>query len=163
MARVYVAVGSNLGDREKNFSRAKELVEKIKRTKFLRASAIYETDPVGGPPQGKYLNAVWEMETDLAPKKFLRNLLEVERQMGRVRSQRNAPRGIDLDLLFHEDKIIKSNQLTIPHPRLHERIFVLQPLAELAPDFMHPVLKKTIRELYLLCHPRMGLGGDLTR
>ena len=147
MTLAYIGVGSNLGDRNSNLEKAKKYLESEKGISFLESSEIYETDPVGGPAQEKYLNAVWWIETSLAPRPLLELLLGIEKKMGRVRSERNAPRMIDLDILFYGEAIIHEAGLDIPHPRLHERSFVLKPLSDLAPDWMHPVLKKTVQEL----------------
>ena len=147
MERVYLGVGSNLGDRAAYLKKAQSLLSTIPKARFLRSSNLYETKPVGGPPQGKYLNAVWEIETSLAPGALKDKLREIEAKLGRKRSVVNAPRKIDLDILFYGNKIVEEEGLRIPHPRLHERLFVLEPLAELAFDFKHPVLKKSVREL----------------
>ena len=148
MERVYLGVGSNLGDRAAYLKKAQLLLSAIPKTRFLRSSNLFETEPVGGPPQqGKYLNAVWEIETSLAPGALKDKLREIEAELGRKRSVVNAPRKIDLDILFYGNKIVEEEGLRIPHPRLHERLFVLEPLAELAFDFKHPVLKKSVREL----------------
>jgi len=110
---------------------------------------VIETAPVGGPPQGPYLNAVAELSTDLPPRALLELLLSVEKRLGRERTpgERNAPRRIDLDLLFYGERVIDEPGLSVPHPRLHQRRFVLEPLAELAPALVHPVLGKTVGEL----------------
>lgn len=147
MVRVYLGVGSNLGDRKSYLQRASELVRKIPATSFLRSSSVRETVPIGGPAQGKFLNAVWEIETKLSARELKDHLLEIEAQLGRRRSEPNAPREIDLDILFYGDQIINEKHLQIPHPRLPERAFVLEPLFELAPDLVHPKLKKTIKAL----------------
>ena len=101
MERVYIGVGSNLGNRESFLERAKSLTAKLPQTRFLRSSSIYETDPVGGPPQGKYLNTVWEIETSLPPAELKRELRGIEGRLGRKQSFANAPREIDLDILFY--------------------------------------------------------------
>ena len=145
--RIFLGVGSNLGNREAFLEQAGSLISQLPQSRFLRSSGIYETEPVGGPPQGKYLNAVWEIETSLTPKKLKEGLREIEAKLGRRPSIANAPREIDLDILFYGSKIVEEENLRIPHPRLHERSFVLEPLAELAPAFVHPILKKTIMEL----------------
>lgn len=147
MVRVYLGVGSNLGDRKSYLQRASELVRKIPATSFLRSSSVRETAPIGGPAQGKFLNAVWEIETKFSARELKDRLLEIEAQLGRRRSEPNAPREIDLDILFYGDQVIDEKHLQIPHPRLHERAFVLEPLSELVPEFLHPQFKKTIREL----------------
>ena len=116
-------------------------------TQWIQSSSVLETDPVGGPLQGKFLNAVWEVKTNLLPKSLKDKLLQIELQLGRRRTVPNAPREIDLDILFYGNRIIEEESLTIPHPRLHERSFVLVPLEELTKDFVHPKLNKSIREL----------------
>lgn len=147
MERVYLGVGSNLGDRAAYLHQAQSLVARLPESRLLRSSTVYETDPVGGPPQGKYLNAVWELETSLTPRKLKDQLREIEKQLGRKPSNPNAPRQIDLDILFYGDWIVKENDLRIPHPRLHERAFVLRPLLELAPEKLHPESKKSVEQL----------------
>lgn len=147
MVQVYVGIGSNVGDRRENMDRAAALLkEKISPAHF-KTSAIRETSPVGGPPQENFLNAVWSFETDLGAKSLLEVLLGIERALGRERKEKNGPRTMDLDVLFYGEEKIRQPGLTIPHPRLHERKFVLDPLYELAPDFKHPVFHQTIREL----------------
>lgn len=149
MALAYIAAGSNLGDRNKYLSDAETLLRGAKKISFIQSSKIYETAPVGGPAgQGNYLNTVWGIETDLAPMELLKELLGIEKKLGRVREDRNGPRVIDLDILFYSDEVVNAPGLTLPHPRLQERSFVLKPLMDLCPNLRHPVLKKTIRELY---------------
>ena len=145
--RVFLGVGSNLGDRGHFLESAKNRLQKIPQAHFIKSSPILETDPVGGPPQGKFLNAVWEIETSLSPEELRKELFKIETELGRKRTFRNAPREIDLDILFYGDEVIKEAGLEIPHPRLHERAFVLIPLCEIAPEVMHPVLKMPAREL----------------
>ena len=157
MVRVYLGIGSNLGDRASHLERARELVKKIPGVRFLRSSSVRETEPVGGAAQGKFLNAVWEVETDLLARELKDRLFEIEAQLGRRRDEPNSPRQIDLDILFYEDEVIEEEHLKIPHPRLHERAFVLEPLAELVPDKIHPELKKTIRVLLA------SLQGDVPK
>ena len=146
--QAFIGVGSNLGDRAKNLQRARDLLGSIRGIRVLACSSIRETEPVGGPAkQEKYLNGVWQIETELSSRKLLDHLVEIEKQLGRVREEKNGPRTIDLDILFYGQEVIHQPELTVPHPRLHERIFVLEPLAEVAPDFEHPVFKKTMKEL----------------
>jgi 2-amino-4-hydroxy-6-hydroxymethyldihydropteridine diphosphokinase len=147
MTRAYVAVGSNLGNREQYLTRARQMIEETAGVSITAVSPVYETDPVGGPPQGKFLNAVWAVETVLEPGKFLKLLLSIEEKLGRTRREKNSPRTLDLDLLFYGDQRIVEDGLSVPHPRLHERRFVLQPMVDLAPDWVHPRLKKTVRVL----------------
>jgi len=147
MPTVFLAVGSNVGDRPRHLEEAKSLLLAAKNIRDLSSSSVYETEPVGGPPQGKYLNAVWRVETELGAEELLALLLAVEKTLGRTRAEKNAPRTMDLDILFYGNEIIRSLQLTVPHPRLTERGFVLRPLAELAPEWRHPQMKKSMREL----------------
>lgn len=146
--KIYIAMGSNVGKRRQHLIHAIEAMEKIREFHYPRISQIYETSPVGGPAkQGKYLNAVLEIETLLTPQEVLKHLLAIEKKLGRKRSVKNAPRTIDLDLLLYEGKVIEEPGLTLPHPRLHERLFVLKPLCDLAPELIHPILKKKLKEL----------------
>ncbi len=143
---VIVGLGSNLGDRNENMGRALDLLRELAGVNLLRVSRLRETDPVGGPPQGKYLNAVAEVETVIAPRELLARFHEIEANLGRVRTVRDGPRPIDLDILFYGDEMIKEPGLEIPHPRMLEREFVLEPLAELAPERRHPLTGNTVRE-----------------
>lgn len=148
MPTVFIGVGANLGEREKNIRRAKDCLGSVRGIRFLACSQIRETEPVGGPAgQRKYLNAVWQIETELKPRKLLEHLMKIEQEMGRVRKSKNESRVIDLDILFYGQEIINESNLTVPHPRLHERGFVLEPIAELAPDFIHPRFKKNMETL----------------
>jgi 2-amino-4-hydroxy-6-hydroxymethyldihydropteridine diphosphokinase len=144
----YIALGSNLGDRRDYLDRALQALQERAGIEVTQVSSYYETAPVGGPEgQGPYLNAAAELETDLEPRELLAVLLDVERELGRVRDQRFGPRTIDLDLLLYGDRVLREDGLTVPHPRLHERRFVLAPLAEIAPDLVHPNLGRKTREL----------------
>jgi 2-amino-4-hydroxy-6-hydroxymethyldihydropteridine diphosphokinase len=144
----YVALGSNLGDRRAHLERALDALRRAPGVEVTRTSSVYETAPVGGPPgQGPYLNAVAEVRTDLPPEELLRLLLEVEASQGRVRQGHHGPRTLDLDLLLHGDRVLSTPDLTVPHPRLHERLFVLQPLAEIAPGVVHPTLHRSASDL----------------
>jgi 2-amino-4-hydroxy-6-hydroxymethyldihydropteridine diphosphokinase len=148
MVRVYLALGSNLGDRQRFLDDAVRRLRAVPGLTVRHVSPYYETAPVGGPADaGAYLNAVAEADTSLPPDQLLAVLLEVERQLGRVRSERNAPRTVDLDLLLYGNVVRHAPDPVVPHPRLHERRFVLQPLADLAPAFVHPTIKKSVREL----------------
>jgi 2-amino-4-hydroxy-6-hydroxymethyldihydropteridine diphosphokinase len=139
--RIYLGLGSNLGDRLLNLTRAIDLLDE-RGVRTLRSSRVYETDPVGGPPQPPYLNAVIEVETDMEPRDLLRAALDVETELGRVRSERWGPRVIDIDLLTYGDRDVFEDDLVIPHPRMHERAFVLVPLLELDADPPLPGTKR---------------------
>lgn len=144
----YIALGSNLGDRRAYLDRALQALRDQPGIVVSRISSYHETEPVGGPPQqGKYLNAAAELQTDLEPAELMRTLLEVEKGLGRVRSEPNAPRTIDLDLLLYGDRVIDEPGLVVPHPRMHERLFVLEPLFEIAPQVIHPLLGRSIQSL----------------
>ena len=147
MSCVFIGIGSNEGDRLEHVSRAIQRLSHTPGMQVSRMATIYDTEPVG-PPQPEYLNTVIELDTALSPHQLLETLKLLERQLGRVPStQRWGPRVIDLDILLYDDRVLNEPALIIPHPRLHERRFVLEPLAQLAPKLIHPVLKQTIAEL----------------
>jgi 2-amino-4-hydroxy-6-hydroxymethyldihydropteridine diphosphokinase len=143
---VYIALGSNVGDRATWLALGVDAMNRA-GINVLRQSALYETEPVGGPPQEWFLNAVAEAETDLQPLQFLDALRAIEQAMGRQRAVPSGPRTLDLDYLLDGESMIHTSVLEVPHPRIAERRFVLQPLAELAPDLVHPVLQKTFAQL----------------
>ena len=147
---VFLGLGSNLGDRQ---AALEEALHRLGEGGFhtTRRSSIWKTQPVGGPPQGWFLNAVVEGETSLGPEELLQSCLDTERAMGRVRGERNGPRLIDVDILLFGDERHDGPGLVIPHPRLHERRFVLEPLHEIAPLRRHPVLGLTVAELRERC------------
>ncbi|MGH7840927.1 MAG: 2-amino-4-hydroxy-6-hydroxymethyldihydropteridine diphosphokinase [Candidatus Binataceae bacterium] len=153
--RAFIGIGSNLGDRAANHREAIERIVALPQTRVVRQSSIYETQPVGDI-KGAFLNSVIEVETELAADALMRRLLAIERVMGRKRASGSRkpaaraklrPRTIDLDLLFFNKEVIDTPALTVPHPRLHERRFVLAPMVELAPALIHPKSNKTISEL----------------
>jgi 2-amino-4-hydroxy-6-hydroxymethyldihydropteridine diphosphokinase len=147
-SEAYVALGSNLGDREASLAFAASALRSTPGIQLAGASSLWETEPVGPPLQGPYLNAVLKLRTTHSPHDLLERLLEIEREAGRVRTEeRNMPRVLDLDLLIHGARTLHEPGLVLPHPRLHERPFVLEPLCELAPDLVHPQSGETVSEL----------------
>jgi 2-amino-4-hydroxy-6-hydroxymethyldihydropteridine diphosphokinase len=148
MPRIFVGLGSNLGDRERNL---REAVERLRKIGAVRLSTLRDTDPVGVADQPNFLNAVAELSSELPARELLDRLLEIERELGRDRTkeERWGPRTIDLDLLLYGDEVIDEPGLTLPHPRLAERRFVLEPLHELAPELVLPDGRR-IKDLLLL-------------
>jgi 2-amino-4-hydroxy-6-hydroxymethyldihydropteridine diphosphokinase len=138
MTNAFVGIGSNLGDREAALRRAVELLAAEEGIEVVAVSELRETEPVGPVEQGLFLNGAVRLATELPPRELLERLLAIERRLGRVRTERFGPRTIDLDLLVYGEQVIDEPGLTIPHPRLHERRFALDPLAELAPDLVIP-------------------------
>jgi 2-amino-4-hydroxy-6-hydroxymethyldihydropteridine diphosphokinase len=144
----FIGLGANLGDRAASIGAALAKLESTGSMKVVRVSSLLENAAVGGPAESPpFLNAVAQIQTTLTPRQVLDRLLAVEAEMGRVRRLRWEPRIIDLDLLSYGNLVIHEPGLEIPHPRLHQRRFVLQPLAEIAPDWVHPTLGKTARML----------------
>lgn len=150
----YIGVGSNMGDREAYCRRALRRIGRFQRTSLTAESPWYETAPMEREGQDWFINGVVAVRTTLSPPALLRACQEVEQSLGRKRTVRYGPRTMDLDLLFYGDRVIQNPDITIPHPKAHERRFVLQPLSDIAPDLMHPILQKTVRELLL------SLGDD---
>jgi len=141
----YLGLGSNVGDRMSFLTQA---ISRLAREGIVRKiSSVHETPPWGKTDQPAFLNACVEFQTSQSPEDLLELLKQIETELGRKEHERWGPREIDIDVLFYGDEQISSQRLTIPHPLLHERAFVLVPLAEIAPDFVHPVLKKNIKEL----------------
>jgi 2-amino-4-hydroxy-6-hydroxymethyldihydropteridine diphosphokinase len=147
MSIAYIGIGSNLGRREENCFRAIELLKK-KGIALVKRSSLYETEPWGMKGQPRFLNMAIEIETDLRPLQLLKILKNIEKEAGRKKSRRWGPRVLDLDILLFDDIIMDEVALKIPHPFMQERAFVLKPLNEIAPGVQHPVLKKSIHELF---------------
>ena len=143
----YIGIGSNLGDKVGQCERAIAEILKVDQNKLLAKSSFFKTKPVGYTSQDWFINGVIKIETELEPLQLLRALKRIETQFGREETIRWGPRPIDLDILFFDKKEIRTKHLQIPHPLLHERQFVLVPLAEIDRDLIHPVLKKSIGEL----------------
>jgi len=148
MAEVYLGLGSNVGDKRGNLRAALVLLcgDRDSNVTLIAVSSLYRTEPVGHLDQDWFLNAAVRVETQLSPRKLLNRLLAIERELGRMRTVRNGPRSIDLDILLWAGLVIKEDDLVIPHPRLQERLFVLEPLAEIAPEVCHPALGVSIAE-----------------
>lgn len=146
MKTVYLALGSNVGDRMGNLTAALEQLG-ASGVRVLRVSSVYETEPVGFAAQQWFYNLVVEAETDLFPMQLLARIGKIEHALGRVRTVRNGPRTLDIDILLYGRAMVRTKQLEIPHPRMAERRFVLAPLAELAPELRHPVTHQPVRAL----------------
>ena len=147
-AVAFIALGSNQGDRELNLLRAVAEIGKLPDSRITALSGFYDTEPVGGVSQGTFLNAVLQLETGLSPHNLHAELQRIESEtFHRIRDVHWGPRTMDLDILFYGDLILEGESLTLPHPRLHERRFVLVPLAEIAPKLIHPLLGTTVTSL----------------
>jgi 2-amino-4-hydroxy-6-hydroxymethyldihydropteridine diphosphokinase len=141
----YLSLGSNIGDRE---AQLRQAIARLEATGHITAiSSLYETEPVEFTQQALFLNCAAGLETSLAPEELMSRLLKIERELGRERAQKKGPRTIDIDILLFGDMVMNSPELTIPHPAMTGRLFVLEPLAEIAPEVVHPVLQKTVRQL----------------
>ena len=153
--QVYLGIGSNLEDRQANMEKALKLLGDTLQIELV--SSIYETEPVGYVEQPMFLNAVCRGQTELGPLQLLSLVKGIEASLGRVSSFPNAPRTIDVDIIFYGNMIMQTPELTIPHPRLEERAFVLIPLLEIAPDLRHPVSEESIKDLAARVQEREGV------
>jgi 2-amino-4-hydroxy-6-hydroxymethyldihydropteridine diphosphokinase len=145
--RVHIGLGANVGDRTGTIEQALVEIGRLPGTRVAKASSIRETPPMGGPPQPDYLNGAALVETELEPIELLTEVKSIERSLGRRPGERWGPRSIDIDLLTFDDRVIDTEELTVPHPRMTQRRFVLEPLAEIDPDGRHPTEGKTFAEL----------------
>lgn len=146
MHRVFLGLGSNIGNKENNINKAVTLISELYTIK--KRSHLYLTEPVGDIKQDWFLNCVIEIHTDVDPKKLLASLKSIERKLGRTKTIKNGPRVIDIDILFYGEMVLKTKTLVIPHPSIQGRLFVLQPMIDINPDLIHPVLKRSIHDLY---------------
>ena len=155
LMKAYLLAGSNMGERAENLNRAKEMLAAAGTV--LRASSVYETAAWGMENQPPFLNQALLLETRLSPEKLLSELKQIERAIGRKQAQKWGPRLIDIDILLIDDKLSASAQLTVPHPQLHKRRFALVPLAEIAPQVLHPELKLTVQEMLDACADELAV------
>jgi len=147
MVQAYLGLGSNIGDRKQQLLKAIDLIGNIKGIKVTKQSSIYETAPIGYTDQPNFLNLCLEIETELSPQQLLKHCLDIEQQLHRVREIRWGPRTLDIDILLYSDNIIETDNLSVPHPRMQERAFVLIPLNDIASDKQDPRLNQKIRDL----------------
>jgi GTP cyclohydrolase-4 len=153
---VYLGLGSNMGEKQENLLRAMDYISQ--RLRIEKKSSVYDTEPVGNVNQSRFLNMVCRVSTSLAPNMLLTVLKAIESKMGRLpNNPPNSPRPIDIDILLYGDQIVDTPELKIPHPQLAERAFVLVPLAEIAPDLIHPVNKQSIKDLLRLVQGTQGV------
>jgi len=153
----YLLIGGNLGNREEYLQTAEELILKHCGT-LLKKSAVYETAAWGNTNQPAFLNQVLMIKTELNARQLIRRILKIEKSMGRIRQEKGGPRLIDIDILFYNKEIFNLRFLTIPHPEIQNRRFVLQPLADIEPELVHPILKKTISDLLLQCIDKLPVN-----
>jgi 2-amino-4-hydroxy-6-hydroxymethyldihydropteridine diphosphokinase len=156
MNKAYLLIGGNIGTRLNNLAWAEELLE-ANTGRITERSGAYETAAWGNTNQPAFLNKAFLLQTDLSAEELLRKIMIIEREMGRVRTRKYSPRIIDIDILFYNQEIINLPQLIVPHPEIQNRRFVLVPLNEIAPDFIHPVLNKSIRQLLAECPDKLGV------
>ncbi|HKO79601.1 MAG TPA: 2-amino-4-hydroxy-6-hydroxymethyldihydropteridine diphosphokinase [Chitinophagaceae bacterium] len=157
MNKAYLLTGGNMGNRQENLAAAYNYIDQ-QCGKVIKASSLYETAAWGKNDQPSFLNQVLEIQTDLTPRQLLKKILDIERQIGRIREEKYGPRIIDIDILLFNDEIHNYTSLKIPHPELQNRRFVLVPLAEIAPAVIHPVFKKTIAELLAICPDKLEVS-----
>ena len=148
MTKVYAGLGSNLGNKKENIIRAIDRIDAYEEICVKEKSGFYDTTPVGGPPQPDYVNCVIGLETEVEPQTLLKEFKKIEIEQGRKPGVRWGPRVVDLDILLYGDRIVNDPNLKIPHERMHERVFVLEPLCEISPDIKHPVSGISISELW---------------
>lgn len=148
MMNVFIGLGSNLGNRKENIKKAIEKLSQTNGIQLLQQSTIIETEPYGKTDQPDFLNCVIQVKTEKNPELLLEICNNIENDLGRIRNEKWGPRTIDIDILFIDDMVIHTPDLIVPHPEVHLRAFVLTSLNEIAPDFIHPILNKTIKEIY---------------
>jgi 2-amino-4-hydroxy-6-hydroxymethyldihydropteridine diphosphokinase len=148
---VYISLGSNLGDRQMFIAYAIRRLNHLEKTRFVTVSGLYASEPVGIADRTPFLNMAVEIKTRLDAESLLESLQTIEKDAGRTNKQRNTSRVLDMDILFYDDDIIERDNLIVPHPEIHNRRFVLEPLADIAGDYVHPVKEKTIKELLDSC------------
>ncbi len=150
MNKAYLLTGGNKGNRKESLEKAAELIA-MRCGRMLQYSSLYETAAWGKTDQPAFLNQALILETALPPTVLMRELLEIENRLGRIRNEKYGPRVIDIDMLLYDDRVMQTDLLTLPHPELTRRRFALEPLAEIAPALIHPVVHKSIRELLFAC------------
>jgi 2-amino-4-hydroxy-6-hydroxymethyldihydropteridine diphosphokinase len=156
MNRTYLLIGGNVGNRHQNLEKAAQLIDG-QAGKIVQRSAIYETEAWGKSDQPAFLNQVLEVETGLDPHPLLDTILQIEQAMGRERKEKYGPRTIDIDILLYNDIELDTDELVIPHPQMHLRRFALSPLAEIAPQVIHPFFKKSVDQLLLECPDKLAV------